>query len=70
MLCPGVSEIACETFKSRLFITYSLLDLLDAISAVFQNQTFWRLISSVQVPSVVVSDRGMNPSFLREKLYL
>lgn len=50
-----------NAFKIRILVPYSPLGLLDVSPIGFQSQTFWGLISPVQVPEVRVPDVGFKP---------
>lgn len=65
---PNLNESLHGSYKNGISVSYSTLCPLDVNLFGFQNQMFWRLNSLVQVPRVGVSDVGLNPLHLREKL--
>lgn len=67
---PRMSESMCESFKSRISFPYRSKVPLDANPFSFQSQTFWRLISPVQVSRAGEPDTRHKPLALqRESLY-
>lgn len=67
VLCPRVSESACEPFKNSL--TSQALGSPRHKPCTFQRQVFWGLFSLAQPPRVGVPKVGPNPSLLRETLW-
>lgn len=62
-----VNKTTCKPFNRGIVISYSTLELLDINSVVFLSQTFWGLISLVQIPVSGVLVWGTNPSLLLGK---
>ena len=60
-LVPRASESAREPFKRNVSVPYSPLGPLDVSPVGFPSQTFWGLISPLQVPRVGAPNVGHKP---------
>lgn len=56
-----VGESMYEPFKSEFSISQSSMGLLDVIPFIFQSQSFWELVSSIEDARVGVLVQGQTP---------